>query len=193
MPDHIDHVATIADADAEAFEEEIIPEAAHLAMALFWAFGLVALALLPVATVPGKRDLGWVQEPWSWPFITLVVGLIGGFGPLRAYLRERRRPGFAARASLAFEGMGRVLVYALGFLLFIGGVSVLGFTIASAIFMQALLYVSGLRGPRWVVIGLAVVAAIVLAFRVGLGIWFPLPPLMQLFPDWVGNALGEYL
>ncbi|MEZ5885231.1 MAG: hypothetical protein R3D53_15695 [Paracoccaceae bacterium] len=193
MPDHIDHISTIADADAEVFEDEVIPEASHLAMALFWAFALVALVVLPLATVPGKRDLGWVQEPWSWPFITLVVGLIGGFGPLRAYMRERRKPGFSQRASLAFEGMSRVLIYALGFLLFIGGVSVLGFTIASVIFMQALLYVSGLRGARWVMIGLAVVAAIVLAFRVGLGIWFPLPPLMQLFPDWVGNALGEYL
>lgn len=193
MSEHIDHIPTIADADAEVFEEEVIPEAAHLATAIFWAFALLALAVLPLATVPGKRDLGWVQEPWSWPFITLVAGLIGGFGPLRAYLAERRKPGFSKRAMLAFEGMGRALVYALCFLLYIGGVSMLGFTIASAIFMQALLYVSGLRGTKWVLIGLGVVAVIVLAFRVGLGIWFPLPPLMQLFPDWVGNSLGEYL
>lgn len=193
MSDHIDHVATIADADAEAFEDEVVPEASTLATALFWGFALLALAVLPWATVPGKRDLGWVQEPWSWPFITLTVGLIGGFGPLRTYLAERGKPGFSQKAMLAFDGMGRAMVYALGFLLYIGGVSVLGFTIASAIFMQALLYLSGLRGTKWVLIGLAVVAVIVLAFRVGLGIWFPLPPVMQLFPDWVGNALGEYL
>lgn len=193
MPDHIDHVATIADADSEAFEDEVVPEASHLAMALFWAFALLALVALPWATSPGKRDLGWVQEPWSWPFITLVVGLAGGFGPLRTYLRERRKPGFAAKAALAFDGMGRAMIYAFGFLVYIGGVSVLGFTLASALFMQAVLYVSGLRGWRWVLTGLAVVAAIVLAFRVGLGIWFPLPPLMQLFPDWVGNTFGEYL
>ena len=193
MPDHIDHIPTIADADAEAFEDEIIPEAGLLATVFFWAFALLALAVLPWATVPGKRDLGWVQEPWSWPFIALMAGLIGGFGPLRAYVNQRRNPGFWQKARLAFEGMGRAMIYSGGFLLYIGGVSVLGFTIASAIFMQALLYVSGLRGPRWVLIGLAVVIVIVLAFRVGLGIWFPLPPLMQLFPDWVGNSLGEYL
>lgn len=193
MPDHLDHVATIADAESEAFEEEIIPEAAHLASALFWVFALVALALLPLATVPGKRDLGWAQEPWSWPFVTLSVGLIGGLGLLRAYLAERREPGFAEKARLAFDGMGRAMLYALGFLLYIGGVSLLGFTMASVLFMQALFFVSGLRGARWVLIGLAVVAVIVMAFRVGLGIWFPLPPVMQLFPDWVGNALGDYL
>lgn len=193
MSDHIDHIATIADADSEAFEEDVIPEASQLAMAHFWIFALVALAVLPWATVPGKRDLGWVQEPWSWPFITLSFGLIGGFGPLRAYLRDRRKPGFSAKASLAFEGMGRAMIYALGFMAYIAGVSFLGFTIASVIFMQALLYISGLRGRRWVVTGLAVVGVIVLAFRVGLGIWFPLPPVMQLFPDWVGNSLGEYL
>lgn len=193
MPDHIDHVPTIADADSEVFEDEIIPEASHLATAMFWGFAVLALVVLPLATVPGKRDLGWVQEPWSWPFITLLAGLIGGLGPVRAYLAERRKPGFSQKANLAFEGMGRAMVYALMFLLYIGGVSFLGFTIASAIFMQALLYVSGLRGSRWVLIGLAVVAVIVIAFRVGLGIWFPLPPVMLLFPDWVGNSLGEYL
>lgn len=193
MSDHIEHVATIADADAEAFEGDVVREASLLATSVLWAFALIALAVLPLATVPGKRDLGWVQEPWSWPFITLTAGLIGGFGPLRAYLSERRKPGFSQKAALAFEGMGRALIYAFGFLLYIGGVSVLGFTIASAIFMQALLYVSGLRGTKWVLIGLAVVTVIVLAFRVGLGIWFPLPPVMALFPDWVGNMLGEYL
>lgn len=193
MSDHIDHVATIADADAEVFEDDVVREASLLATALLWAFALIALAVLPLATVPGKRDLGWVQEPWSWPFITLTVGLIGGFGPLRAYFSEWRNPAFSQKAGLAFEGMGGAMVYALGFLLYIGGVSVLGFTIASAIFMQALLFVSGLRGIKWVLIGLAVVAVIVLAFRVGLGIWFPLPPMMALFPDWVGNMLGEYL
>ncbi len=193
MPEHIDHIATIADADSEAFEEDVIPEASQLAMVFFWGFALVALAVLPWATVPGKRDLGWVQEPWSWPFITLSLGLIGGFGPLRAYLRDRRKPGFSAKAKLAFEGMGRAMIYALGFMAYIAGVSFLGFTIASAIFIQALLYISGLRGRRWVVTGIAVVAVIVMAFRVGLGIWFPLPPVMQLFPDWVGNSLGEYL
>jgi len=193
MTDHIDHIPTIADADAEAFEDEILPEASHFATALFWGFALLALLVLPLATAPGKRDLGWVQEPWSWPFIALVVGLVGGCGPLRAYLAERGKPGFSQKARLAFEGMGRAMIYAGGFLLFIEGVSVLGFTLASLIFMQALLYASGLRGARWVLIGLAVVAAIVLAFRVGLGIWFPLPPVMQLFPDWVGNSLGEYL
>jgi hypothetical protein len=128
MSDHIEHVATIADADAEAFEDEVVHEASLLATSLLWVFALIALAVLPLATVPGKRDLGWVQEPWSWPFITLTAGLIGGFGPLRAYLSERRKPGFSQKAALAFEGMGRAMVYAFGFLLYIGGVSVLGFT-----------------------------------------------------------------
>ena len=76
---------------------------------------------------------------------------------------------------------------------FIGGVGLIGFTLASILFMQILYYMSGLRGAKWSLIGLAVTVAIVLAFRVGLGIWFPLPPIMLLFPDWIGNALGEYL
>lgn len=193
MTEHIDHIPTAADAESDAFDDDIVPEASSLAASLFWGFAAVALVLLPVATLPGKRPLGWMQEPWSWPFIVLTVGLIGGFPQLRALIAARKAPGFPARAATAFEGMGRSLIYAAAFLAYLGGVALLGFTLASILFMQALYALSGLRGWRWRLTALAVTVVIVLAFRVGLGIWFPLPPVMQLFPDWVGIALGDYL
>ena len=193
MTVHVDHIATAVDADTQQFEDEVTPEAGSVAGSIFWLFALLALALLPLATVPGKRQLGWIQEPWSWPFLVLILALIGGGGLVLQLLALRKEPGFLDKAHEAFAGMWRSLQYALAFLAYIGAVSVIGFTLASVIFMQVLYFMSGLRNPKWRLIGLAVSVGIVLAFRVGLGIWFPLPPVMGMFPDWVGNALGEYL
>ncbi|NKM21109.1 hypothetical protein GFM01_25640 [Rhizobium laguerreae] len=193
MTARIDHIPTAADAETPQPEDDVTPEAASTAGTLFWIFAAFALILLPFATVAGKRPLGWIQEPWSWPFIVLVFALVGGGGLAFDYLRLRRNPGFSVKANEAFAGMGRSFAYAAAVLAFIGGVWLIGFTLASILFMQALYYMSGLRGAKWSLIGLVVTVAILLAFRVGLGIWFPLPPIMLLFPDWVGNALGEYL
>lgn len=193
MSEQIDHIPTLADAETDSFEDEVAPAALNLSATLFWTFALVALALLPWAVEKGRRDLGWVQEPWSWPFIALSVGLLGGaIQPIRLW-GLRKGAGFAAAARGAFDGMGRSLVYAGSFLAYLGGVALLGFTIASLIYMQALYRISGLRGGKWPLVALLVTLAIVLAFRVGLDIWFPTPPFLQLFPGWVAGAIGGYL
>ena len=181
------------DAQGISHEDEVTPEAGSLSGSLFWLFAVFALVILPFAVVPGKRPLGWIQEPWSWPATVLVIALVGGGGIVLDYLRLRRRPDFSMKARHAFDGTARSLAYAAAFLAYIGGVGLIGFTLASVIFMQAVYYMSGLRGAKWSVVGFAVTVAIVLAFRVGLGIWFPLPPLMNLFPNWVSNAVGDYL
>lgn len=174
-------------------EEAPTAEAVDFAAAIFWVFALLSMLLIPLATKPGKRDLGWFQEPWSWPFIVLSAALIGGAAfPLRFYLLKNRYAS-APRVFPAFHGMSAAIRYSLAFLGYIGAVQVLGFSIASILFMQLLYWMSGLRGGKWPYISFAVAVAIILAFRVGLGIWFPLPPLMQLLPDWVGNTFGDYL
>lgn len=193
MSEHLDHIATAADAETSAFEDEVTPEALNLAATLFWIFALLALAALPLAVEKGRRDLGWFQEPWSWPFIALSAGLLGGaIQPLRLWAL-RKGANFGTAARQAFDGMGQSLIYAATFLVYLGGVSLLGFTIASLIYMQALYRMSGLRGGKWRLIALLVTLAIVLAFRVGLDIWFPTPPLLHLFPDWVAGTFGGYL
>ena len=193
MSEPVAHIPTLADVETDNFDEEVAPEALNLSATLFWLFALAALAALPWAVEKGRRDLGWVQEPWSWPFIALSFGLLGGaIQPVRLWLLSKR-PEFAAAVWGAFDGMGRSLVYAGAFLIYLGGISVLGFTIASLIFMQALYWMSGLRGGKWPWIALLVTLGIVLAFRVGLDIWFPTPPLLQLFPDSVAGTIGGFL
>ena len=58
---------------------------------------------------------------------------------------------------------------------------------------QVTIWRSGLRGRVWVSAGIAVTLAIVVIFRLGIGLWFPLAPLFKLLPAWVGNSLGGVL
>lgn len=194
MTQDVDHVPTIADAEHEYFDDdEPTPEAIGIGALLFWLFAVGAILALPVATAPGRRALGLFMEPFAWPLIVLVFAVIGGAVlPLRL-LALRHAPGFGARVAEAFAGMDRALIYSGMFLVYLVGVTWLGFTIASLIFMQALYWVSGLRGGIWPWVALAVTAAIVLAFRVGLDIWFPVPPLLRMLPNDVANTLGAYL
>lgn len=194
MSTHLDHVPTIADAEHDFYEgDEPTAEAIGVSSLLFWLFALAALAVLPMATHAGRRSLGWFMEPFSWPLIVLLVALIGGaILPLRL-IRLRRNAEFGARVKEAFAGMDRALLYSGMFLVYLIGVTWLGFTLSSVIFMQALYWVSGLRGGFWPWIALAVTAAIVLAFRVGLDIWFPIPPLLELLPDQITKTFGAYL
>lgn len=190
----VDHVPTIADAEHEYFEDdEPTAEAVGISALLFWLFAIALILLLPVATVPGRRHLGWFMEPFAWPLIVLLFAVLGGAVlPLRL-VRLRQVPGFPARVREAFEGMDRALLYSGMFLVYLVGVTWLGFTIASLIFMQALYWVSGLRGGMWPWVALTVTAAIVLAFRVGLDIWFPVPPLLEMLPEGIATTLGAYL
>ena len=194
MTQDVDHVPTIADAEHEYFDDdEPTPEAVGISALLFWLFAVAAIIALPIATSPGRRALGWFMEPFAWPMIVLTFAVIGGAVLPWRLLALRHTPGFRDRVTEAFAGMDRALIYSGMFLVYLVGVTWLGFTIASLIFMQALYWVSGLRGGIWPWIALAVTAAIVLAFRVGLDIWFPVPPLLQMLPSDVANTLGAYL
>ncbi|MCB1397186.1 MAG: hypothetical protein KDJ98_14745 [Rhodobacteraceae bacterium] len=193
MTPTVDHVPTIADPETTSFEDEVPAEATAVAGSLFWAFALLALLVLPLATRTGRRALGWVQEPWSWPFFALTVSLIAG-SLFVWHFRQLLKDGALASAfRIAFAGMDRAIFYATGFLIFLGGVAYLGFSLASLIFLQALFFACGLRGGKWPWIALGVGLAIVLAFRIGLGIWFPLAPVMSLLPDWIGSRFGAWL
>ena len=191
MSEHIDHIPTPADAETDSFEDEVAPEALNLSATLLWAFALFAVAVLPWAVEKGRRDLGWVQEPWSWPFIALSVGLIGGAVlPLRFWVCERRR-------VLPLPLAGRLKAWAAR--LSTRGPFCLPRRRCSAGLHHRLtdLHAGALLdlGParrQMAAHRPSVAVAIVLAFRVGLGIWFPFPPLMQLFPGWVAGV-GGYL
>lgn len=65
----------------------------------------------------------------------------------------------------------------------------LGYFPATLIFILGLLVRSGLRSPRWLLVGTLTSVALVLIFRVGLGVWMPAPAVYDLFPNAMRMAL----
>lgn len=177
----------------DEFEEIVAPEAEGFALSLCLGFAALMMIIAPFATRDAPQDKGWFQEPIVWPLVVLFMALAAGVSPMRRFLALREQDGFGLRLRTAFDGMQSALVQAALFCLYLAGIPLLGFSIASLVYLQVLFWLSGLRGGKWPFIALAVGIAIIAAFRVGLGIWFPFPTIMSVFPDWIGNSFGEYL
>lgn len=177
----------------DELEDHVKPEAEGLALSLFGCFAALMMVVTPFATRPAPQDKGWFQEPIVWPLVVLGLAIGAGIKPVRQFLALRHNEGFGARLLTAFDGFKLTLLQAVLFCIYLSAISFLGFSIASLLYLQVLFHLSGLRGGKWPYVALAVGLAIIAVFRVGLGIWFPLPPVMSVFPDWVGNTFGGYL
>lgn len=174
-------------------EEHVEPEAEGLALSLFLCFALLMLFIAPFATRAAPQDKGWFQEPIVWPLVVLGIAVVAGLSPMRRFWSLRHRHGFVSRAMTAFDGMKRALLQAVLFCVYLVGIAATGFSVASLLYLQLLFWLSGLRGGKWPLIALGIGVAIIAVFRVGLGIWFPLPSIMYLLPKEFGNVAGEYL
>jgi hypothetical protein len=89
--------------------------------------------------------------------------------------------------------MAAALEYSAYFCLYLAGVSYLGFAIATVLFLEFVAWRSGLRGRKWVLSTLTVAVGIIVIFRLGIDLWFPLAPIFKILPAWVGNSLGGVL
>ena len=100
---------------------------------------------------------------------------------------------FRRQALWAFGGTGQALEYSFWFCLYLLAVSYLGFAIATLVFLQSIVWRAGLRGTKWVLTAFLITVGIVVVFRLGIGLWFPLAPIFRLLPNWVGNTFGSVL
>lgn len=158
-------------------------------------FAVVALGLLAsigMATRTGSAKAGWWTLPALMPAIALgLLVVANAITLLRAGLELRADPPTAAEKS---EAWARIIdwVKPLEFLGYFGAylwaVGWIGYAPASLIFVQWLLFRTGLRTAKWRLAGVGFAVALVLVFRIGLGVWMPAPPLYDLLPD----ALRSY-
>lgn len=182
----------------ESDDDEIIPaEAEGMAATVILAVVLVLLALAPFATRAQPSGKAWFLAPVNWPLFSLGMAAIAGAAIVWPFIKAWRAApdpvAFRANASWAFGGMGVALEYSLYFCIYLMAVAWLGFSIATLVFLEFVVWRSGLRGAKWVLATFLVTVGIVVVFRLGIGLWFPLSPLMKLFPAWVGNSLGGFL
>lgn len=182
----------------ETEEDEVVPvEAEGLSASVLFAVTLAFLALAPFATRAQPPGKAWYLAPINWPLFSLGIAAVAGAVLVWRFVVAWRvaadKRVFRATAVSAFGRMGFAVEQSAYFCLYVLAVAWLGFAISTVVFLQFVVWRSGLRGTRWVLITLAVSVAIVLIFRLGVGLWFPLSPLMKLFPAWVGNTLGGVL
>jgi hypothetical protein len=183
---------------AEDDHDEVVPpEAEGLAATVLFAIAAILMILAPFATRPQPPGRGWYLAPINWPLVSLGLVLLAGGILVWRHFRARARATESRafdRASLsAFDGMRGAIEYSFWFCLYLLGVSYLGFAIATLIFLQLVVWRAGLRGWKWVMTAFLVTVAIVVIFRLGVGLWFPLAPIFRLMPAWVGNTLGGIL
>ena len=187
-PDHLE--------SGHDFDEVIPAEAEGLAGVVLFSVALALIVVAPFATRLPPADKAWYLAPINWPLLSLGMAAIAGAimaWRFAAAWRADGGPGFRTRALWAFGGFRGALEYSAWFCLYLVGVSLVGFGIATLVFLQYVVWRSGLRGRTWMLTALGVAVAIIVIFRLGVGLWFPLAPLFKLFPAWVGNMLGGVL
>ena len=178
-------------------DETIPPEAEGMAAAVLLAAVLILIALAPFATHAQPPGKAWYLAPVNWPLFSLgIAAVAGGALAWRFVAAWRAAPDptvFRANAFRAFGGMGFALEYSLYFCIYLLAVAWAGFSIATLAFLEFVVWRSGLRGWKWAIAAFLVTIGIVIVFRIGIGLWFPLSPLLKLFPAWVGNSLAGFL
>lgn len=178
--------------------DEVVPaEAEGFSALILTAASMILIVLAPFATSPQPAGKGWYLAPIAWPLVSLGMAIVAGAALswqfLKAFRGARDRKAFRTKTLWAFGGLVEAFEYALYFCVYMVAVSYLGFAIATLLFLEFVIWRAGLRGTKWVLTGLFTTVAIVVIFRVGIGLWFPLAPLFKLLPDWVGNTFGSFL
>ena len=178
-------------------EELVPPEAEGMATTVLLAVTLMLMLLAPFATRPQPAGKAWYLAPINWPLFSLGIAAVAGAVLAWRFIRDWRTApdanAFRANAFSAFGGLAFALEYSLYFCAYLFAIGWVGFGIATLVFLQFVVWRAGLRGRGWVLATLLVTIAIVVIFRLGIGLWFPLAPLFKLFPAWVGNFLGGVL
>jgi hypothetical protein len=144
-------------------------------------------ALLPWQTRSGPEGSGWWTQPGAMPLIALGLLSLANLETLRRAIRDVRAAPLATQekqvAQREILGWFRPLEFFGYFLIYLFSLKFVGYFISTAVFIQFLLWRSGLRSTYWRVAGLLAAIAMTGVFRWGLGIWVPTAELYDLFPD----------
>jgi hypothetical protein len=172
---------------------EVPTEAQGFAAAVIAALAVFLMLLAPVATRAAKIDKGWWVEPKTWPLLCLTVTLIAAGYQTVSWVKQRNVPDYARKSAWAFGDLRPAFEYSFYFFIYLLAVGYLGFAISSFVFLQFVIWRAGLRTNMWRIVAALFVLALILAFRVGIGLWFPMAPIFELFPSWFVNKIAIYL
>lgn len=155
------------------------------------------LLLTPLATRPAPMQKGWWVEPMTWPLVclslTLVAALIQAVPWFLRYKISDRKAEYLTSSVWAFRAMRPAFEYAFYFCVYLFALGYVGFAISTLLFMQFMVWRSGLKGWQWQLKSAIFVVITVIAFRVVMQLWFPMPPILTHLPDWFVQNIAIYL
>jgi hypothetical protein len=172
---------------------DVPAEAQGFAAAIIGALTVILMLLAPFATRAAKIDKGWWVEPKTWPLLCLTITLMAASYQTVQWARQRHTPNFSSKSAWAFGDLLPAFEYSAYFFIYLLAVGYLGFAISSFVFLQFIIWRAGLRTRTWRIVAALFVAALILAFRVGIGLWFPMAPFFEMFPSWFVNNIAIYL
>jgi hypothetical protein len=154
------------------------------------------LVILPFQTHNGPDNAGWWTRPWTLPAILLAILFFANALSLLKDVASLRRTAASdaevGEAKSEIVGWFRPLEFFVYFLGYLYALAYLGYFLSTVLFIQWLLYRSGLRSNGWRIAGLLAAFALTIIFRWGLGIWVPTAELYDLFPDAVRKFLTRW-
>lgn len=165
------------------------------AFALSGIFTLVSfalLALLGAATKSAPAGSGWWTAPATAPALALTVLSAANaitlwikFSAIQSNpLTPNEWAKFVARAKQLLRPL-EFLAYFAAYLL---SLRFIGYGPATLIFVLGLMVRVRLCSAKWLLTGAVTCAALILIFRVGLGVWMPAPDLYNLLPGSLRSA-----
>jgi hypothetical protein len=186
LPDDPEHV------------EFIHPEAQGFIALIFALLAGGLFVILPWATRPAPMHKGWWVEPSTWPTFTLSATIIAALFQVVPWLKLGRADRFSSKfwktCFWAFGALRPALGYSALFIVYLFAVDWLGFALSSFIFLQVVIWAAGLRSVAWRLKAAVFVILVVIVFRVGMGLWFPMAPLYEtFFPGWFVRSIAIYL
>lgn len=178
--------------------EFIHPEAQGLVAVVFAILATALLLILPFATYAAPMHKGWWVEPATWPIFTLSITILAALFQAASWLRTGQSAGFSGdfwrRSFWAFGALKPALSYSVVFLIYLFAVNWLGFAVSSFVFLQVVVWMAGLRGMSWRIKAALFVVSVVVVFRIGMDLWFPMAPIYEsFFPDWFVRSIAIYL
>nr|WP_221195793.1 hypothetical protein [Halomonas organivorans] len=161
---------------------------------------IVLLILVPdqAAWVDTRR--GWYTQPMMGALLGL--GTLAIFSAYRALqltryeIRQGRCPLFRKNPLETLvellDSYRTALISSLLFFLYIKSLPILGFVLATLMFVTVLLWLSRLLNRTWLLASLGTVMALVLIFRVTVSVWMPDVWLYSLLPDQLADFANRY-
>ena len=154
---------------------------------LFLATAVLLLTQLGTETKFSAKTI-WSKKIFAQPAFWPAVG-VGGmvlFGALHVALAwMKRQPGETREAVFWL----RPLEYLIWFMAYVFAVPLIGYLLATVIFMTALAFRAGYRGPRMLCAAALTGLGIVLIFKTTLSVKIPGGAIYEYLPDTVRNFL----